>query len=128
MKRSIALARATGVFYSATLLLASAAAFADNAPPVPTQIVDLANEVDGVHPGYRAFHAKGVVVEGSFKASAEAARLSSATLFSGKPIPGTARFQAQTTMSRGPSAPASSSRERAPFFAVMRTALCPKRC
>jgi len=34
---------------------------ADN-PPSPTQIVDLANKVDGVHPGYRAFHAKGVVV------------------------------------------------------------------
>ena len=50
-----------------SLLLVSAAATADN-PPVPTQIVDLANKVDGVHPGFRAFHAKGVVVEGSFKA------------------------------------------------------------
>jgi hypothetical protein len=30
-----------------------------------------ANKVDGVHPGYRAFHAKGVVVEGTFRASAE---------------------------------------------------------
>jgi catalase len=75
----------------ASILLASAAAFADNIP-VPTQIVDLANKVDGVHPGYRAFHAKGAVVEGSFKASADAARLSSATLFSGKAIPVTARF------------------------------------
>jgi catalase len=73
------------------LLLASAAATADN-PPVPTQIVDLANKVDGVHPGFRAFHAKGVVVEGSFKASAEAARLSRATLFNGRSIPVTARF------------------------------------
>ncbi len=74
------------------LLLACAAAIADDAPPVPTQIVDLANKVDGVHPGYRAFHAKGVVVEGSFKASAGAAQLSSATLFSGTAIPVTARF------------------------------------
>ena len=73
------------------LLLASAAATADN-PPVPTQIVDLANKVDGVHPGFRAFHAKGVVVEGSFKASAEAARLSRATLFNGSAIAVTARF------------------------------------
>jgi hypothetical protein len=32
-----------------SLLLASAAAIADN-PPLPTQIVDLANKVDGVHP------------------------------------------------------------------------------
>src|ERR1700761_5656522 len=74
-----------------SLLLASAAALADNAP-LPTQIVDLANKVDGVHPGFRAFHAKGVVVEGSFKASAAAGRLSRATLFSGKSIPVTARF------------------------------------
>ena len=72
-------------------LLASAAAIAD-VPPLPTQIVDLANKVDGVHPGYRAFHAKGVVVEGSFRASAEAARLSRATLFNGSAIRITARF------------------------------------
>jgi catalase len=73
------------------LLLASAAAIADT-PPIPTQIVDLANKVDGVHPGFRAFHAKGVVLKGNFKASAEAARLSRATLFNGSPIPVTARF------------------------------------
>jgi catalase len=74
-----------------SLLLGSAAAIADNAP-LPTQIVDLANKVDGVHPGYRAFHAKGLVVEGTFKASAGAAQLSRATLFNGKSIPVTARF------------------------------------
>src|ERR1700675_3881421 len=74
-----------------SLLLASAAATADNVP-VPTQIVDLANEVDGGNPGFGAFHAKGVVVEGSFKASSEAARLSSALLFNGRSIPVTARF------------------------------------
>ena len=74
-----------------SLLLVSAAAIADNAP-LPTQIVDLANQVDGVHPGFRAFHAKGVVVEGRFKASPEAARLSRATLFNGSSIRVTARF------------------------------------
>src|ERR1700686_2880085 len=74
-----------------SVLLASAAATADNAS-VPTQIVDLANKVDGVHPGFRAFHAKGVVVEGRFKASAEAAQLSRATLFNRSSIPVTARF------------------------------------
>jgi catalase len=74
-----------------SLLLASAPATADT-PAVPTQIVDLANKVDGVHPGFRAFHAKGVVVEGSFKASPEAARLSRATLFNGRSIPVTVRF------------------------------------
>lgn len=74
------------------LLLMSGAILADNAAPLPTQIVDLANKVDGAYPGYRAFHAKGLVVEGSFKASASAAQLSSAALFSGKSIPITARF------------------------------------
>ena len=74
-----------------SLLLASAAASADNAP-LPTQIVDLANKVDGVHPGYRAFHAKGLVVEGTFKASPGAAQLSSAKLFNGSTIKVTARF------------------------------------
>ena len=73
-----------------SLLLASAVATADT--PLPTQIVDLANKTDGVHPGFRAFHAKGVVVEGTFKASAEAARLSSAALFNGHTIAVTARF------------------------------------
>jgi catalase len=75
----------------AALVLASAVAIADN-PPLPTQIVDLANKVDGVHPGFRAFHAKGVVLEGTFKGSAEGARLSSAALFNGSTIPVTARF------------------------------------
>jgi catalase len=75
----------------ALLYVTSTAAIAQN-PALPTQIVDLANKVDGVHPGYRAFHAKGIVVEGTFKASAEAARLSSAILFNGSRIPVTARF------------------------------------
>ena len=81
---------ATSLMYG-SLLLASAAALADNAP-LPTQIVDLANKVDGVHPGFRAFHAKGVVVEGTFKASPDAARLSRAVLFNGSTIRVTARF------------------------------------
>ena len=41
----------------ASALLACAATTAADNPPVPTQIVDLANKVDGVHPGFRAFHA-----------------------------------------------------------------------
>jgi catalase len=73
------------------LLLATSASRAQS-PALPTQIVDLANKVDGVHPGYRAFHAKGVVVEGTFKASSEAAQLSRATLFNGSTIRVTARF------------------------------------
>ena len=41
--------------------------------PIETQIVDAMNKAFGTHPGFRANHAKGVVVEGSFKASPEAA-------------------------------------------------------
>ena len=57
-----------------------------------TQVVDALNKVYGSHPGFRANHAKGVVVEGSFKALPEAAKLSRATLFSGRTIPVTVRF------------------------------------
>ena len=73
---------ARDVVMAVSLLLASAAATADNLP-VSTQVVDLANKLNGVHPGFRAFQAKGVVVEGSFKASPEAAQLNHAKLFNG---------------------------------------------
>ena len=82
---------AKSIAIAVSLLLASAAATADD-PPVTTQVVDLANKLNGVHPGFRAFHAKGVVVEGSFKASPEARQLSHATLFNGQTIPVTVRF------------------------------------
>jgi catalase len=60
--------------------------------PVVTQVVDAMNQVFGSHPGFRAFHAKGVVVEGSFKGAPNAATLSRAVLFDGRTIPVTARF------------------------------------
>ena len=81
----------TLVLAFASLLLAGTPALAED-PPVTTQIVDLANKLNGVHPGFRAFHAKGVVVEGTFKASPEAASLSRASLFDGHTIPVTVRF------------------------------------
>lgn len=64
--------------------------------PLAEQLVNALNKVFGVHPGFRANHAKGIVVEGSFKASAEAAGLSRATLFSGTTIPVTVRFSDST--------------------------------
>jgi len=72
-------------------LMAAVSVTADEVP-VSAQIVDAMNKLYGVHPGFRAVHAKGVVVEGSFKSSAEARRLSRAKLFSGHPIPVTVRF------------------------------------
>jgi catalase len=63
---------------------------------VEVQIVDAMNKAYGSHPGFRANHAKGVVVEGSFKASPGAAALSKAILFNGSIIPVTARFSNST--------------------------------
>jgi catalase len=65
-------------------------------PPIEQQLVDAMNKVFGFHPGFRSNHAKGIVVEGSFKASQEAARLSRAVLFSGSSIPVTVRFSDST--------------------------------
>jgi len=75
-----------------TLALASPGLALAEDQPVEVQIVDAMNALWGSHPGFRANHAKGVVVEGSFKASAEAAGLSRAVLFNGSAIPVTVRF------------------------------------
>ena len=61
-----------------------------------TQTVDVMNQLWGRHPGIRANHAKGVVVEGSFTPTPEAATLSKAILFSGGPVPVTVRFSDST--------------------------------
>ena len=63
---------------------------------VKTQLVDAMNKLWGVHPGFRANHAKGVVVTGTFKAAPLAARLSKAVLFAGATIPVTVRFSDAT--------------------------------
>ncbi len=87
------------------MLLAALAAFGAASPDlvraadddsVEVQIVDAMNKAFGTHPGFRANHAKGIVLEGSFKASPEAAALSKAALFSGGTIPVTARFSDAT--------------------------------
>jgi catalase len=64
--------------------------------PVEEQIVNQMNKVFGVHAGFRANHAKGVVAEGKFKASPEAAGLSKAVLFGGTEVPVTVRFSDST--------------------------------
>jgi catalase len=79
-------------FLASVLALVVSTSVAAADPPVTTQIVDALNKVYGVHPGFRANHAKGLVAEGSFKASPMAAQLSRATLFDGRTIPVTVRF------------------------------------
>ncbi|HUL09172.1 MAG TPA: catalase family peroxidase [Candidatus Acidoferrum sp.] len=80
----------------AALGLASPALVRADDQPIETAIVDAMNKAFGVHPGFRANHAKGVVVEGSFTASSEAAALSKAVLFTGGKIPVTVRFSDST--------------------------------
>jgi len=63
---------------------------------VETQIVDVMNKLWGAHAGFRANHAKGIVVEGTFKASPQAAALSKAVLFEGNATPATVRFSDST--------------------------------
>jgi catalase len=86
------------------ILLAALATFALVSPdvaraddqPIETAIVDAMNKAFGVHPGFRANHAKGLVTEGSFTASPDAAALSKAVLFDGRKIPVTVRFSDAT--------------------------------
>jgi catalase len=86
------------------LLLATLAALGLASPdlaraddqPIETAIVDAMNKAFGVHPGFRANHAKGLVTEGSFTASPDAAALSKAVLFDGRKIPVTVRFSDST--------------------------------
>jgi len=70
--------------------------------PIEIQVVDAMNKAFGTHPGFRANHAKGLVVEGSFKASSQAAVLSKAALFDGSTIPVTVRFSDSTGMPNVP--------------------------
>jgi catalase len=56
------------------------------------EIVDAINDVSGVHPGYRAAHAKGTLCRGTFTATAEAATLTRAAHMQGEPVPATVRF------------------------------------
>jgi len=86
-KPAVALACALG------LLVAAPARSADEAPaapdkPLPVALVDALNAAaGGKHPGFRANHAKGVLVEGSFTPAPSAASLSKAPHFAtGVPV------------------------------------------
>jgi catalase len=79
-----------------TLLVATTGVARAEDQPLEVQIVDALNKTFGVHPGFRANHAKGIVTEGSFKASSAAGSLSKAAIFSGAKIPVTVRFSDST--------------------------------
>jgi catalase len=58
----------------------------------PAEAIDAANEAFGSHPGRRAFHAKGILATGVFRATPIAASLSRAAHLQGEEIPVTVRF------------------------------------
>ena len=59
----------------------------------PQEAVDTANAVFGRHPGYRALHAKGVLLTGTFTATPEASQLTRAPhMQAGTSLPATIRF------------------------------------
>jgi catalase len=70
----------------------------------PRQAVDVVNQVFGRHAGYRALHAKGVLLSGTFTAAPEAARLTRATHMQGQPIPVTVRYSNGSGNPRHPDA------------------------
>lgn len=81
-------------------LLSPVALVAQDAPPsqksLAEQLVDAFNRVFGAHPGLRANHPKGVVLEGTFIPSASATSLTKAAHLQKRktPIPVTVRFSA----------------------------------
>ena len=86
MRSKLALALAAGFFSTM-----AAGALADE-PTLAEQIVAALNKVWGDHPGVRANHAKGVVLEGVYAPSPVGKTLSKAALFTAASVPVTVRF------------------------------------
>ena len=84
----------------AVALMSPSSVVAQEAPIVQKslaeQLVDAFNGVFGVHPGMRANHPKGIVMEGTFTPTASAASVSKAAHLQKKktPVPVTVRFSA----------------------------------
>lgn len=85
--------RAKHVSLIAVLMLSGSIVPSLAQEPVEQQIIGAMDKAfHGPHPGFRANHAKGVVAEGHFKASPDAAKLSKAIIFNGSVFPVTVRF------------------------------------
>jgi catalase len=61
-------------------------------PKLDAEIVDSLNTRYGTHPGFRSNHAKGIVAEGTFTPTPEAAGLTRSPIFAGPELPVTVRF------------------------------------
>lgn len=73
-------------------LLFTATAKAQTTTSTPQQMVDALHGVFGKHPNARAVHAKGIITEGSFTASADAKKITKALQFKGGETPIIVRF------------------------------------
>ena len=58
----------------------------------PARLTDAFEDVDGVHPGFRRNHAKGVGVSGFFESNGNGVRLSKAVVFQPGRVPVIGRF------------------------------------
>jgi catalase len=58
----------------------------------PARLTDAFEQVDGVHPGFRRNHAKGVGVSGFFESNGNGVRLSKAVVFQPRSVPVLGRF------------------------------------
>jgi catalase len=72
----------------------------------PTRMIDTFEDVNGLHPGFRRNHAKGVCLEGSFESNGAGARLSTASVFKPGRVPVFGRFALAGGMPMMPDGPA----------------------
>src|SRR5215470_20365261 len=91
MRSSTALRRIAGIGVLAAAAF-SRSADAQTDKSLTQQIFETMIQVPGYNPAYRAAHAKGVVCQGTFTPSKDAASLSKAAHFQGGSIPVTVRF------------------------------------
>src|ERR1700704_2750550 len=71
------------------------------------RFVDRVEQVNGVHPGFRGNHAKGVCIAGNFESNGQGARLSKAVVFTPGRVPVIGRFSlagGQPHVADGPTA------------------------
>jgi catalase len=71
-----------------------------------TRMIDTFEDVNGLHPGFRRNHAKGVCLEGSFESNGAGARLSTASVFKPGRVPVFGRFALAGGMPMMPDGPA----------------------
>lgn len=83
---------AAGVAGVLTVGLAFAGGFLSPGRLTQARLVDTFETVNGVHPGFRRNHAKGVCIAGVFEANGAGTRLSSASVFRSGTTPVTGRF------------------------------------